>query len=1438
MRERVERESGWRGRGGGLGGSERDRVSSFVRLRGGHRSEQLGYRGGFEDSDVKRGRFRNEISFLFFNFPENVEVPELWRTFKRLGEATDIYIARKRLRNGKKFGFIRFKDKGNAMELLGKLSNVWFGFFKLVVYLAEKGWRGMLDSRNRSSEGQAGLRGVPPIREGAKNRSYKEAVCNGKPKEVPSSSKLEEEVEVPNDDEDFKEVSFGSWAADESNMKFLQNCLVGSIGSMDNFEAVAKLVSSIWPGSKLKYLGGKKILIHVAGENFIREVEGNARHGIHFWVKNLCRWSEAYREVERITWLKISGVSLHVWKEEVFTSIASKWGQVLKSHNCDLLEDSVLNEGRVQICTPIRTPIHELGYVKIGYLFYRIVVSEDEEGPVLLEVENSEANDSDDERADQENSENQSDWSMDSDGSFVNETGESGAGPNGEAIKEKERQSDDLEAEREVQSAQRGRKEGVGEVTADKAGEEFKGGPKSATEVVPDGRRREENPGGDLGGGDGSGIPELRDAKTKVGNEKSQSGLGAQVDSVFNLRPNLEGEKGTVCSKPIMVNSGSPNPVVGANQTMVGPNSDIPLKENFLEKDNSSPSSESINYVGTNQTRKEGDDLRETIRNSKGSGGCNLSTEERVISSSIKRRGHGQKAKARRSYSMNFGRGKVSFHLMKKQARSIGRKEASSRDKGDSNCSLEKNSRRVAKEKDKEARVSKKAVSNELGGKSSDNEIREFGGMIGVDWKGPATEGVEGARQWINGLVGLVNVYGPNSITERKELWKKLRTIISNEDIKWCVFGDFNEVRSKEERLNSTLVQRGVDDFNDFIEESGLVEIPMFGRRYTRISDDGIKLSKLDRFLTSQNFGWCWKNLGVKAVERSGSDHTPLVLGEDKTDFGPKPFKFFDAWLKEESLEPVVREAWSHESHSSEPDRVLRDKLKFVKQKIKEWSKEKFGSLDKKLEDARNECNRLENKAEEVGWTETERGKWLESRKLCLDLEEKKGGMLRQKAKLRWLTEGDENSKYFHATLKHRERKNTIRGLEINGEWVEDPKRVSAHIADFFKNKFSSDHNHRPKFESAKTKTLSREEAEFLEEPFGEDEVWLAIKDCGSNKSPGPDGFTMGFVKKFWGILKEDFMKAIRWFWESESLGPGCNSSFITLIPKVVNPCNISEFRPISLIGVFYKVVAKVLAHRLKRVIGKVISDQQSAFIKGRNILDGVLVANEVVDFIRGKKRKGLIFKVDFEKAYDSVNWNFLLDTLRRMGFRDKWIRWISTCLRSSHVSVLVNGAPSKEFVMGRGLRQGDPLAPFLFLIASENLNLLMEEAKEKGLYEGLKIGQNDIEISHLQYADDAIFFGKWCLRNLKNLLKILECFRLISGLQINLRKSKIYGVGVVDEEVQGWARGVGCEGGNLPFTYLGLPVGARLNKKAEWIAVVEKLKTKLATWKAKLISF
>ena len=149
-------------------------------------------------------------------------------------------------------------------------------------------------------------------------------------------------------------------------------------------------------------------------------------------------------------------------------------------------------------------------------------------------------------------------------------------------------------------------------------------------------------------------------------------------------------------------------------------------------------------------------------------------------------------------------------------------------------------------------------------------------------------------------------------------------------------------------------------------------------------------------------------------------------------------------------------------------------------------------------------------------------------------------------------------------------------------------------------------------------------------------------------------------------------------FHGSGSIPKGCNASFVALVPKVRDPSNLEQYRPISLVGVMYKIISKVLAERMKKVLPVVIDECQSSFLRDRGILDSVLTANEVFEDIRRRRMSGLCFKVDFEKAYDSVRWEFLFDMLQRLGFHCKWITWIKGCLESATVSVLVNGSPTE----------------------------------------------------------------------------------------------------------------------------------------------------------------
>nr|GEY75670.1 RNA-directed DNA polymerase, eukaryota [Tanacetum cinerariifolium] len=221
----------------------------------------------------------------------------------------------------------------------------------------------------------------------------------------------------------------------------------------------------------------------------------------------------------------------------------------------------------------------------------------------------------------------------------------------------------------------------------------------------------------------------------------------------------------------------------------------------------------------------------------------------------------------------------------------------------------------------------------------------------------------------------------------------------------------------------------------------------------------------------------------------------------------------------------------------------------------------------------------------------------------------------------------------------------------------------------------------------------------------------------------------------------------------------GCNSSFIALIPKSLYPKSVSDYRPINLIGSLYKVVTKILATRLLTIISDLISDVQTAFLPNRQILYGPFIINELLARCHHKKQRAMVFKVDFANAYDNIRWDYLEDVLKYFGFGSKW--W-------------------------------DPLAPYLFILIMESLHLSFSRVIDAGIFTGVRI-DSSLMISHLFYADDAIFIGEWSYDNLKGIMHMLHYFSLMSRLSISLKKSHLLGVGIPASCVHEAATSLGC---------------------------------------------
>ena len=207
--------------------------------------------------------------------------------------------------------------------------------------------------------------------------------------------------------------------------------------------------------------------------------------------------------------------------------------------------------------------------------------------------------------------------------------------------------------------------------------------------------------------------------------------------------------------------------------------------------------------------------------------------------------------------------------------------------------------------------------------------------------------------------------------------------------------------------------------------------------------------------------------------------------------------------------------------------------------------------------------------------------------------------------------------------------------------------------------------------------------------------------------------------------------------------------------------------------GYISKVISNVLSERLKIVIDSVISPEQTTYVKGRNILDGPLIVNEIITWTKSSKRGIFLLKVDFDKAFDNLNWAILLSVLEQMGFGKAWIGWVKGIISTACVSVLVNGSPTVQFSLEKGVQQGDPFSPYLFILAIEGLIAALKEAGNKGLVKGIQLPNEGPKIVSLHFADDAFFLGGWDEQNICNLMKVLRCFHQASGLKVNWGKTR-----------------------------------------------------------------
>nr|KAJ0193875.1 hypothetical protein LSAT_V11C800388240 [Lactuca sativa] len=481
-------------------------------------------------------------------------------------------------------------------------------------------------------------------------------------------------------------------------------------------------------------------------------------------------------------------------------------------------------------------------------------------------------------------------------------------------------------------------------------------------------------------------------------------------------------------------------------------------------------------------------------------------------------------------------------------------------------------------------------------------------------------------------------------------------------------------------------------------------------------------LKKLDRVLGNFKFIEDFPDVFANFQPYKSSDHSPMIIKFPvKKKFTVRPFKFVNSLTLLDEFLPLVANVWKSEVEGFGMFRLCQ-KLKLLKKPLRKLLNSQ-GNYVEKVSKCRDDLSRIQFELDRDPGNEDlriEEGFYLQS---FLNASREEECYLKQRAKVQWLKEGDSNSAYFHKVVKGKINRNRIENiLDSNGNWKEGEDAFKV-IVDYFEEFLGIEHEvSQLEFPNTLfTNRLDSIQALDMVKDVTSEEIKSALFDIDDDKAPGPDGYSSKFFKKAWRIVGDDFCVAVKEFFLSKKILKEINATVIALVPKIPTPGKVGDYRPISCCNVVYKCISKIIVNRIRDHLGCLVSDNQSAFIPGRNILDNVLLSQELVrgyHIERGYARCAM--KIDIQKAYDTVNWKFLQHILKEFGFHNSMIMWIMNCVTTSAFMVNINGRFHGFFQGKRGLRQ-------------VSTKLFIRDCK--GLVDKVKRKVNDWKNKSLSYA-------------------------------------------------------------------------------------------------------
>nr|XP_027064499.1 uncharacterized protein LOC113690699 [Coffea arabica] len=681
------------------------------------------------------------------------------------------------------------------------------------------------------------------------------------------------------------------------------------------------------------------------------------------------------------------------------------------------------------------------------------------------------------------------------------------------------------------------------------------------------------------------------------------------------------------------------------------------------------------------------------------------------------------------------------------------------------------------------------------------------------------------------------------SMLDREMLWAEL-LLDKPTETPWFLAGDLNVIAQEEEKRGGVPFQlnEGVE-IARFMVEAGVMDAGFSGSKYTWCNNRQGRAriwKRLDRVLLNLEALQMGSSFLVQHLARDPSDHSPLLMTASfRFDHKPKPFRFLNVWTTKAGLRDVIRDAWSGEFGGS-PLGSLASKLRAVKQALKGWSRDSFGDIFKAVKEAERAVQEAEVAQEQDSSDSVQRALNVARERLRVTLVVEEG-FWKQKARVRWLKDGDRNTKYFHAVVAERRSRAIIHRIRgPTGAWVESEDLIGKEAIGFFQGLFTAEAPPSTyEFLNTIPRLVTDQDNSGLMEPPTLEDVKKVIFSMDSESVVGPDGFTGEFFTFAWDVIAEDVYQAVLSFFCGAELPRSITATNIVLIPKVQCPQDFTQYCLISLCNFLNKVLSRILSDRLAKLLPRIISPQQSGFVKGRQIADNFLLAQELVADIGKQSRGGnVVLKLDMMKAYDRVSWYFLLQVLRRFGFSESWIDAIWRLVSNVWFSVLINGTPQGFFRSTRGLRQGDPLSPALFVIGSEALSRALNAMVEQRQFQPYKIPIGCPIVTHLAFADDVVIFTSGLKSSLRLVMRVVEDYCEVSGQKINKQKSAF----LVHPRLSPYRCSIirhltGFQNRSFPIRYLGCPLYTGRRKKEYFGEVCKAIVGRILFWKQRILS-